>query len=132
MTILSNKTIAVKIKTPGEAGAITASITEIKKGTHASGDLPIVVNFDIRQVPAGTIAMSLSFITNQEWDQSANPWEGPKTYEFPANIWSGHEKVIGKPAGVAVEITFVLRAIDEDGGVLNESRGSFKLNKVKW
>ena len=132
MMILSKKVVAIKPVTIDQGGPVTASITEITRGTHASGDLPIVVDFDVTQVPSGTIALNLVFITDQEWPQSANSWEGPKTYGFPANIWSGHEAVIGKPAGVAITIKFALIAMDEDGEVLERFEGDFKLNRVTW
>lgn len=115
----------------GSTGEFTARISKITRGSHPSGDIPVMVYYDIGSVPIGTSGLSLAFVTNQEWPQGRDVWEGPKDYGFTGHIWSGHSGILGKSAGKGVSITTILRAESEAGLVLGETRGRFTLDQVK-
>jgi endoglucanase len=119
--------------TPVASGGtnLTAEIASISRGSHPSGDIPVVVTFNISAAPAGTEMVALYFVTNQEWQQGETAWHSGGDYPFNANVWSGHSSIIGRPAGRSVSISTILRALSASGETLGEVRSSFSLDQVR-
>lgn len=109
----------------------TATISRIVRSSHASGDIPVIVYYNVTAAPADTSNLELFLSTNNEYFQASRSWSGPREYSFNAHIWSGHNSILGQPAGSGTSITTILRAIDSSDAVTGENREDFSLDRIE-
>jgi beta-glucanase (GH16 family) len=107
------------------SGKITAAVSSIRRGTHSSQDIPVVVAFQVDEAPKDSL-LKMYFYTNKEWYQDSAVYKGPGRYEFNGSVWKGHKSCLGKPCGQNTSITAILRT-----GSGEEIETTFTIDRVR-